>query len=147
MKQLKTEITIKATKERVWSILMDFERYHEWNPFIQSIIGRAAAGETLTNTLKLEGQKTQQFKPKVLTVKENKEFRWLGHLFIPGLFDGEHYFIIEESGDNQVRFVQGEKFGGIFSGLIMNMIGEKTRQGFMAMNEALRKRAESNFSE
>ena len=36
-KQIKTSIHINATKEKVWEILMDFEKYPEWNPFIKSI--------------------------------------------------------------------------------------------------------------
>ncbi|WP_228479091.1 SRPBCC family protein [Flavobacterium soyangense] len=36
--------------------------------------------------------KGMTFKPKVLAFETNKEFRWLGHLLFPGLFDGEHKF-------------------------------------------------------
>jgi hypothetical protein len=37
--QIKTEIPIGAPASAVWSILMDFERYPEWNPFIKKISG------------------------------------------------------------------------------------------------------------
>lgn len=35
MKELFTEIEIKATPESVWQLLTDFEKYPEWNPFIR----------------------------------------------------------------------------------------------------------------
>jgi hypothetical protein len=35
------------------------------------------------------------FKPTILTLESNKEFRWKGKLGITGIFDGEHYFILE----------------------------------------------------
>lgn len=34
------------------------------------------------------------FKPKILIVEPNKEFRWKGKLGINGIFDGKHYFIL-----------------------------------------------------
>ncbi len=47
MYQIETEIEIAASPERVWSILMDFSAYPEWNPFIRSLSGVAKPGEKL----------------------------------------------------------------------------------------------------
>lgn len=143
MKSVTTQIIINAPAKKVWDILMDFNSYEEWNPFVKSIEGAPQAGNQITVQLSLEGQKPQTFKPKVLRLEEQREFRWLGHLFFPGLFDGEHYFILETTADNQTKFIQGENFKGILSGLIMNMIGEKTVKGFKAMNKALKLKAEA----
>ena len=38
-KEIKTEILINAAPEKVWSILTNFEKYPDWNPFIKSING------------------------------------------------------------------------------------------------------------
>ncbi|RYZ45415.1 MAG: SRPBCC domain-containing protein, partial [Chitinophagaceae bacterium] len=35
-KQIKTEIVINASKEKVWAILTNFSQYPQWNPFIVS---------------------------------------------------------------------------------------------------------------
>ena len=53
------------------------------------------------------------FRPTVLKVEPNREFRWLGHLLFPGLFDGEHIFTIEPLGEGHVRFTQREVFTGL----------------------------------
>lgn len=143
MKTIKTEIIINASKEKVWNILTDFENYKNWNPFIIKSSGRAKKGEKLTNTMKLD-KKTQTFSPKIINVEEYSYFDWLGHLFFKGIFDGHHYFKIEEVGENQVRLTQGENFSGIFSGLIMKSIGEKTMGNFVKMNNALKELAEAN---
>jgi hypothetical protein len=142
MKAIKTEITIQSTTEKVWNVLMDFENYPNWNPFITSVIGTSKKGEQLVNTLQLEGQKPQTFKPTILEVEKEKSFRWKGHLFIKGLFDGEHYFLLEKLDDAHVKLTHGEHFSGIMSGAIMKMIGEKTERGFVAMNNALKTKAE-----
>ena len=60
-----------------------------------------------------------------------------------GIFDGEHYFIIQSSGSNQTTFIQGENFTGLFSGVLFHMIGENTEKGFQLMNQALKARVEA----
>lgn len=144
MKELKTDITIHASAEKVWDILMDFEKYPEWNPFVQSIEGIPSEGETIHVRMQLEGGTAMTFKPKVLKVQPKKEFRWLGHLYISGLFDGEHYFQIEEGNSGEVYFTHGERFKGMLTSLFLSKIGESTQAGFEAMNLALKQRAEKN---
>ena len=46
-RELHTEIEIDATPERVWSVLMDFGSYGEWNPFVTSIAGDTSEGGKL----------------------------------------------------------------------------------------------------
>ncbi|MEZ4888109.1 MAG: SRPBCC domain-containing protein [Chitinophagales bacterium] len=137
MKNIRTEIVINATPSSIWKHLMDFNKYPQWNPFVH-ITGKAEVGSQLENSFFLEEQKPQVFRPVVLEVETEKAFRWEGSLFFKGLFDGEHYFLLESISDNQTRFVHGENFRGILSGLILNMIGEKTQQGFEKMNDALK---------
>ena len=141
MKNLQTEIIINASAEKVWSILTDFAKFSEWNPFILSIEGKSETGAPLKVVLK-NGKGTSVFTPRVLVAEKNKTFEWLGSLPIPGLFNGQHKFYIEKISDNQVKFIHSEQFSGLLAGLLMKMIGEETRKGFVAMNEALKKRAE-----
>lgn len=36
-KEIKTEIVINASPEKIWAILKDFDKYPAWNPFIKSV--------------------------------------------------------------------------------------------------------------
>jgi hypothetical protein len=83
-----------------------------------------------------------RFRPRVLEVTPGRALRWLGHLGIPGLFDGEHRFLIEPVGPNQSRFVQEERFSGLLVPLILRFAATSTRRGFEAMNSALKARVE-----
>ncbi|MCP4123610.1 MAG: SRPBCC domain-containing protein [Bacteroidetes bacterium] len=141
MKHLETIIEINAPIEKVWEILMDFNRYPEWNPFIQ-VAGKAVVGSHLVNTMTVEGMKPQVFKPKVLVVDEAREFRWLGKLFLKGLFDGEHYFRLEKISSHKTVLHHGEQFRGILVRLLWGMISGKTQKGFESMNAALKLRCE-----
>ena len=83
------------------------------------------------------------FRPTVLAALPNQELRWLGHLLLPGIFDGEHYFQIESIEQNRVRFIQGEKFSGLLVGLLKAKLDGETKSSFIAMNQALKFLAEA----
>ncbi len=83
-----------------------------------------------------------EFKPVVLRVDPNRELRWLGHLIIPGLFDGEHIFMIEPTGSGTVRFRQREIFSGLLVPVVMPFLAADTRRGFHEMNQKLKELAE-----
>ncbi len=139
-KEIKTEIIIRSTPEKIWAILTDFEKYPDWNPFIRSITGAVEEGKTITVNIAPPDSKAMTFKPTVLTKTENRELRWLGSVLFKGLFDGEHRFELTDNGDGTVRFVHIEQFRGIFVWLFNP---ENTRKGFMLMNQKLKELAEA----
>lgn len=112
-KELRTEIDIGAPVERVWQALMDFPAVPEWNPFIRRIRGELHIGSRLEVFLQPSGTRGMRFRPTVKKVEPNRELRWLGHLGIPGLFDGEHIFELEPAGPDRTHFVQRELFRGL----------------------------------
>lgn len=127
----------------VWDQLINFESYPKWNPFIKKIEGKPVKGAQIEAHLQLTDQKPMVFKPKVLVTAPSSEFRWLGSLWVKGIFDGEHYFTLKPLGENRTEFTQGEHFSGLLSGFIFRMVGENTKKGFEMMNEALKERVES----
>jgi hypothetical protein len=141
-KQLRTEIEIDATPERVWQVLADFGAYPDWNPFITSASGTARVGERLTNRLQPPGGRAMTFRPRVLEADPGRRLRWLGHLLVPGIFDGEHSFTIQPLGEGRVRFIQQEQFRGILVPLMARSLDRHTLAGFRQLNQALKRRAE-----
>lgn len=141
MKKIETSILIESSASEVWNILMDFDNYSNWNPFINSIKGKSNKNEALEVELMLDG-KPMIMKPNVTDYIEKQRFGWLGHLFVKGLFDGHHMFDIEEVGNGMVKFIHHEEFSGVFAGTMLKLIGSKTKAGFEAMNNALKLEAE-----
>ncbi len=141
MKTIKTEIIIDADISKVWNVLMDFENYSKWNPFIKSINGEQKQGNKLTVFIRPPDGNEMIFKPKILILEHNSEFRWKGKLLINGIFDGEHFFKMEYLGKHQTKFIHGEKFSGILVSFMGKML-EKTKDGFQLMNEAIKKECE-----
>ena len=136
-KEITTQVQIAGGPQQVLDVLTDFDSYPKWNPFIKSITGDAIKGKTIKAEL---GGMT--FKPQVLVFDKNKELKWLGHLLLKGIFDGEHRFQLINNNDGTTTFIQSEKFNGILVGLFTKKIDVETKDGFVAMNEALKKRVE-----
>ena len=143
MKELHSEIEIDASVERVWDILTDFASYPQWNPFIRSISGELKVGQRLEVRLEPPDSRGITLRPTVLRAEPNHLMRWVGHVWVPGLFDGEHSLATHPLGKNRVRFVQHEAFKGVLVSLLARSLDKNTLRGFEEMNEALKERAEA----
>lgn len=140
-RRIETSIEIHASPKQVWAVLTDFARMPDWNPFIKSITGGLALGARLSVYIAPPGKSGMRFKPTILAVIPERELRWLGHLLVSGLFDGEHYFLLEPIVEGRTRLTQGEKFSGLLVGLLGGTL-PAVEAGFQAMNAALKQRAE-----
>jgi hypothetical protein len=141
-KELRSEIEIDASPERVWSVLTDFASFPEWNPFIRSASGKIEPNQKLTVTLHPSGGRSTTFSPTVQVAEPNGELSWIGHLGAAGLFDGHHIFELKPSGNGKTQFVQRERFGGLLLPFLTGMLRNETSRGFDEMNRALKTRAE-----
>jgi hypothetical protein len=141
-KEIKTEILINATPEKVWAILTNFDNYPNWNPFIKSIKGEVKVGKKITARIEPPNVKGMTFKPRILVFHPNKELRWLGHLLFAGLFDGEHKFELIDNGNGTTTFIQSEKFKGILVPFFKKQLDNNTKKGFEVMNIKLKELAE-----
>ncbi len=96
-------------------------------------------------SIKPVGGKDTTFRPRVLRAVPDQELRWLGRVVFPGIFDGEHFFKIEplEEG-RRTRFIQVEGFTGLLVPLLRKNLDRGTREGFEAMNQALKARVEES---
>ncbi|TCI92796.1 SRPBCC domain-containing protein [Tenacibaculum sp. M341] len=132
-KQITTSITINATTEQIWAVLMDFENFPKWNSFIKSISGTPK----VANTLHVQLQ-NMNFTPTVLKHRKNSEFIWKGKLFMKGIFDGEHRFYVKDNGNGSSTFEHSEKFSGILVPFFSKNLDKNVTKGFETMNKELK---------
>jgi hypothetical protein len=137
--ELHTEIDIPAAPEEVWSHLTDLAAYAEWNPFIVSAAGSAVVGGRLALRMEPPGGRPVTMRPTVTAADQGGAFEWLGHLGVPGVFDGRHRFELEPT-DSGTRLTQREEFTGLLVRPFRRSLDTTTRAGFDAMNDALRRR-------
>ncbi|MCE3235601.1 MAG: hypothetical protein K0Q50_1781 [Vampirovibrio sp.] len=139
MKNLEVSIDIEAPPDSVWQVLTDFAQYPAWNPFIVSLTGIAAPGETLQEIVRQPDGKQLQFTSRIVIYEPAKHLAWDGYFGAPFLFMGRHEFILE-SAPFGTRFTQRERF----TGLMLPFLNiDSVLPGYRHMNDALKKRVES----
>src|SRR5688500_11290501 len=130
MKELSSEIKIKATPHKIWSILTDFKRCPEWSPCNTRRESCITDGPKLTVTMEPPNERAITIKHTPREVKPNQILRWKGQLLFPGIFDGEHIFEINDNKDGTSTLVHRENFGGILIPLFKKMLDVNTKRGF-----------------
>ena len=140
--ELRTEIEIAAPPAAVWTVLTDFARYPEWNPFLVSMQGSLTVGSELRIAVSPPESREYHLLPVVVACEPERELRWRGKWGASFLFRGEHFFRLQPVDENRTRVVHGEDF----SGVLVRFLGRKLTliaRGFVFMNQALKRRVES----
>jgi len=144
LKAIETHIIVDCTPEKIWDILTNFEKYESWNPFMTKVEGDAKLGAKIKVQIRTMRGKQRIYHPIITKFEINKELRWKGKSFLPGIFDGERIFLIDKTADNKVAFFHKELFSGLGVKLVGNKLDENLGEGFEKMNLALKKRAENS---
>lgn len=136
---IRTEIQIAAAPEDVWDVLVDLDRYAEWNPFITDASGVPSPGERLALKMAANGR-TFTVRPIVMQRREPHTLGWRGRFGLPGLFDADHTHELHPIGAG-TRYVQREEFTGLLVPLLGKTLAA-TDVAFHEMNRALQRRVE-----
>jgi hypothetical protein len=142
LKEIKTEIEINASAEKVWQVLTDFAHFPDWNPFIREILGTVMEGSKLEIHISTSSGKNRTYRPTLTKIEPNHELRWYGKGLLPGLLNGERIFTIEQLEQNHVRLIHREIFTGLGTFLGGDRMNKDIRHTFEEMNYALKKKIE-----
>ena len=134
---------VNSTPEKIWNILIDFDKYELWNPFMTKVVGDAKLGSKIMVKIQTVRGKERTYYPIITKIDIDKELRWKGKSFLPGIFDGERIFIIEKSTNNQVSFLHKEIFTGLGVKFVGDKLGKDLKESFDKMNISLKSRAEN----
>ncbi|KAJ2915112.1 hypothetical protein MD484_g5293, partial [Candolleomyces efflorescens] len=156
--------TIDAPPDRVWSILTDFKSYPQWNPFTRS----QTLYDTSKNPLPDSALATDLFlhvsrvhlpptmgEPglfgqastweKIVSVS-HEDHRMAWEFYLPlmpkWLLRAERWQILTDLDGGKTRYDTFEVFGGPIAYLIKWVHQQNLKDGFKAMAEALKARAE-----
>jgi hypothetical protein len=139
-KSSSTTTVVDAPRDEVWRIVLDFDAYPQWNPYLRSVEGRPREGGTLDVHVEPPGGEGQDVSASVTVFRPPRKLQWRSRLLVPGVRDLEYEVIVEPLGPNRAQVVQRARYEGILALLVD--AGE-TRAGLLQMSRALKARAES----
>ena len=143
MRSYNAATTINAPANMIWDILVDVEKYPEWDPGIDHIEGRLAPGESIKFFTVIDPN--QAFAVKVTTFEPASKMVLTGGMPM-GLFKSERTHTLTPNDDGTVEFQTEEIFGGLLLPLFGSKIPDLTKN-FERFASGLKRRAESQASE
>jgi hypothetical protein len=142
LSEIYTELNIRASARRVWEALTDLEHYRDWNPFLVAASGTVTPGSRVRICAKPSGSLARTFFAEITKAEPNRELRWIGRLYLPGVLDGEHIFNIEPRGPAEIHLIHREVFRGLIVPFHRRLRLPDTTRGFKEMNFALKQLVE-----
>lgn len=148
-----SEIIIHAPIDVVWSVMLDIDRYHEWNPFVTHIEcaeqpPRLGSDLTLHVQFKNGMQRKEvetinRLEPPGTSGKAALQYRFTGPISDWNLVRGERLQSLEALDQQTTRYQSYENLTGWVSWLAPM---KQVRDGFERHAQALKARCESNTS-
>jgi len=142
MREIRSEIEINAPLTEVWAILMDFDKWSDWNPTVNQIYGTATLGSKLGITMAgPEGRDSQKYSAEIITFETPRSFRWRAVMIAGFLMTNDRSFELEPDGEG-TKLVNTEHFSGLFVSLFWSKLKNFVPDSLKSMNEALKAKAE-----
>lgn len=132
-KSVHTELVIEASPQQIWAVLMNEERYEEWNQILIPIAGEIEQGNTLTYKLVRPDGEPLEIGMKVAALIPFKLLNQSGG--IPGVLTYNHRYILEPV-ENKTKVTIHEEFKGI---VIPFWNVNWIQQGYSDLTKSLRK--------
>jgi hypothetical protein len=145
---LTTPLDIEAPAALTWKIMVDFDRYPEWNPLNRffRLDSHAAPGQTVTFGPRWGPYDDQALGPAGFTQHETltiwEENRALAYGVVAWWLNAERVQYVAPLAANRCRYYTYERTSGILSPLVRRLYSLRIVTGFTANGMALKKRAE-----
>ncbi|MEH6585534.1 MAG: SRPBCC domain-containing protein [Halioglobus sp.] len=135
------EIVVAASPTVVWEVLVDLDRYPEWNRYSPIVLGRVAVGEVIWVEAHLEGE-IQHVQNIVISVKPNRELCWQSTDWYGFLASGTRCRWLSASEDGETLLVHHEVMSGPLAWLIKLNYRDRIERGLKLVDESIAQRAE-----
>lgn len=128
-----TEVMIPAPPADVWAVLMDTERYPEWNPVFVRVDGAYSEGGQVTNLVQ-DPSGPMEITATVAKLTPEVELNQTGGMF--GLLTFDHQWLLEPA-DGGTKVIQHEVDRGLY---MWFWDSSWVQPGYESVSQALKER-------
>ena len=136
------EVTIHAPVETVWAVLVDFERYSEWNEFCPSIKTRLEVDAPVDMMVDL-GDGLQNQVEYFERIETNSTLVWSVTMGGPGELFARRTQTLTPIDQDSCTYVTDDRFEGTLVSTVLDAFGPAIERGFNTCALGLKRRAES----
>jgi uncharacterized protein YndB with AHSA1/START domain len=133
---------IAAPPELVWEVLVDFEAYAQWNPWLTEARGNAEVGASVDARVRL-GADERKAAHRVFEVDAPRRLCWRDHGYTTSFATGSRCRTLEPDGEGGTRLQVELLVGGAFRKMVARKYGADLQAGMDAETAALARRAEA----
>jgi hypothetical protein len=144
--RIEHRIGVQAPAEVIWEVITDLDSWKDWNPLYPRAAGAIRIGSQLDLTVALPGKTPQDIAVVVEDWVPNEQLHWRGRA-MGGLVKSLRYLEIVKLAEESCIVENGGIFGGLLGPRKVKPVGRAVYRGLMAMNEALKDRAEALWRE
>ena len=140
-KDFSVSVQIGATPERVWAVMRDVERWHEWTPTITSVQWLNGGPLRVGARAKVQQPRLPPAEWQVTTLDEGRGFDWESRA--PGLKVLARHTITP--GVAGTRVTLAIQYGGLLGGLVGRLTASINKRYIALEADGLKRRAEANL--
>jgi uncharacterized protein YndB with AHSA1/START domain len=139
MLKIEHSLEIAASVDEVWSVIVDADRYAEWNPFVVGCKSSLVVGEPIKMKVKVLPWVAM---PQKETILEHEPGKLLNYgIAIPlGILASTRKHILTPLENGHTRYESQFCLSGWLAPLVDFMLGNQLRRGFSAMTVGIRDR-------
>jgi hypothetical protein len=141
-KCVRAEIEIDAPIDRVWQMLVDLERYGEWNPFTPVAKSSLKLGDPVELQVRLVGDRLMK-RVEYITRNEPYTLGWEMQMGPRFLLHAERCQVLTPLEGNRTHYSSEDCFTGWLAPIVTGLFGASMERGFGDCGRALKKCAES----
>jgi uncharacterized membrane protein len=138
MKDFSVSVQINAAPERVWAVMRDVERWHEWTPTITSVQFLNGGPLRVGARARVRQPRLPAAEWSVTAIDEGRGFDWESRA--PGLRVLARHQATPTAGGARVTL--SIQYGGLLGGLVGRLTASINRRYIALEAEGLKRRAE-----
>jgi len=139
-------VAIDAPPSEIWRVLVDLDRYPEWNRYATSAVGELRVGGEVEINVPRQGEKRGPVNNRVTELVINQRLCWRSLSWYKFLVYGVRCRHLEVQPDGSTIFREVETMHGSLAGVIQRAMAPQLLRGLQSECESLKEEVERSRS-